>query len=370
MTTSDDGLPPPPPGVKRVWKTLSDGTKKPYHYHRATGLALDGEIGSLRFTTAYRAAERQAASPSAPAREAFGSLLDEFLRSPEHTTMAPATRRNHRKYVDLMRARFKHLHVGDLNLREVKGEFYEWRDEMARTPATADLAIATLRRILGWAEERGKIEFNRASGVKRLLAGGRSRSEIVWTPDERQALLGAADDGMRNAILLGRYSAAREADLVRLDSALIDDEGWLVYTPQKTARKTGVIVSLPTFALEPFAELCKTLPASGVLLPSARGTPWQAHSLRARFWYLRTKVFGKGFEKTFHDFRGTTATDLSDAGCTENEIAAILGWVIGGDVPMSKNYVKRTRQLALNAYAKWQAAEFTAKGAVVPFRRA
>jgi integrase len=370
MTTSDDGLPPLPPGVKRVWKTLSDGSRKAYHYHRATGLALDGDIGSLRFTTAYRAAERQAASPAAPAREPFGSLLEEFLRSPEHKTMAPATRRNHRKYVDLMRARFAHLNVGDLNLREVKGEFYEWRDELAATPATADLAIATLRRILGWAEERGKIEFNRAAGVKRLAEGGRNRSEIVWTPEEREALLAAADDGMRKAIMLDRFSAAREADLVRLDRQMIDDEGWLIFTPQKTARKTGVIVSLPVFALEPFAALIDTLPKEGLLLPSQRGTPWLADSLRTGFWYLRTKVFGKGFAKTFHDFRGTTATELSDAGCTENEIAAIMGWVIGGEVPMSKNYVKRTRQLALNAYTKWQAASFTEKGAVVPFKRA
>jgi hypothetical protein len=370
MTISDDGLPALPPGVKRVWKTLKDGTRKPYHYHRATGLPLDGEPGSLRFANSYREAERQAATPSAPAREPFTSLLDEFLRSPEHTGMAPATRRNHRKYVDLMRARFAHLHVGDLDLRAVKSEIYEWRDELAATPATADLAIATLRRILGWAEERGKIEFNRAAGVKRLVEGGRNRSQIVWTAEERDALLAAADDGMRKAILLARYTAAREADLVRLDRAWIDNDGWLVFTPQKTPRKTGVAVSLPTFALTPLAELLDALPKSGVLLPSERGTPWQSESLRARFWYLRTNVFGKGFDKTFNDLRGTAATDLSDAGCTENEIAAIMGWAIGGEVPMSKNYVKRTRQLALNAYTKWQAAAFTAKGDVVPFRRA
>jgi hypothetical protein len=70
------------------------------------------------------------------------------------------------------------------------------------------------------------------------------------------------------------------------------------------------------------------------------------------FWNLRTKLFGKGFNKTFHDFRETTSTELSDAGCAENEIASIMGWVIGGEVPMSKNYVKRTRQLALNASTK------------------
>lgn len=375
MTTSDDGLPPLPSGVKRQWKTLADGTRKAYHYHRATGVPLPGEIGSLKFNNAYREAERQAARPTAPARESFTMMLEEFLRSPEHTRMAQATRRNHRKYVDMMRERFAHLTVGDLNLREVKGEFYEWRDELASTPATADLALGTLRRILGWAEERGKIEFNRARGVKKLTKSGPRRNQIVWTPEEFSALLAAADDGMRKALLLARFTAAREVDLVNLTAQMIDSDGWLVFTPQKTANKTGVIVSLPTRALTPLADLVATLPKEGFLLPAQRrGGQWDEQSLRTRFWWLRTKVFGKGYGKTFNDIRGTTSTDLSDAGCTDNEIASVTGWVIGArgeaSVPMSKNYVKRTRQLALNAFTKWQAAAFTAKGEVVPFRRA
>jgi hypothetical protein len=44
--------------------------------------------------------------------------------------------------------------------------------------------------------------------------------------------------------------------------------------------------------------------------------------------------------------------------------------VIGGELPMSKNYVKRTRtrQLALNAFNKWPAAAFIEKDVVVPIR--
>lgn len=369
MTTNNDGTRPLPPGVKRQWKTLADGTRKEYLYHRATGRPLIGEPESLQFKTAYREAERAAERPEAPERERFTALLEEFLRSPEHARVAAATRRNQRRAIDLMRARFAHLYVGDLDKRSVKAEFYVWRDEMAATPASADLRIGVLRRILSWAEERGKIEFNRAAGVKPLVESGRNRSEITWTADERQALLDAAGEGLQKAILLDRFTAARESDLVRLDRAWIDGDGWLVFKPQKTARKTGVVVSLPIFALAPFVTLLESLPKSGLLLPTSRGHAWSADSLRSLFYKLRTEVFGKGYGKSFHDFRGTTSTELSDAGCTENEIAAIMGWAIGGEVPMSKNYVKRTRQLALNAYNKWQAAAFTEKGTVVPIRR-
>jgi hypothetical protein len=368
MTANDGG--PPLPGVKRQWKTLADGIRKAYYYHRATGTSLPGEPGSSQFKTAYHKAERAAARLAAPERERFTVLLEDFLRSPEHARLAEGTRHNQRKAIDLMRARFAHLYVGDLNLRTVKAEFYEWRDEMAATPASADLRIGVLRRILSWAEERGKIEFNRAAGVKPLMQAGRNRSQITWTEEERQALLERGGERWRKTILLERFTAARESDLVRLDRAWIDGDGWLTFTPQKTARKTGVVVSLPTFALAPFTELLESLPKSGLLLPTSRGTPWSADSLRSLFYKLRTEVFGQGFGKSFHDFRGGTATELSDAGCSENEIAAIMGWAIGGEVPMSKNYVKRTRQLALNAYNKWQAAAFTEKGIVVPLRLA
>lgn len=368
MTTSDGGG-KLPPGVKRQSKRLADGSLRVYHYHRPTGRPLPGESGSPQFNTAYREAEREMTRPRAPDRERFTSLLEEFLRSPEHTRLAAATRRNQRRAIDLMRERFDHLYVGDLNLRPVKSEFYEWRDEMAATPATADLRIGVLARVLAWAERRGRIDFNHARGIERLGPGAGQRSEIVWTAEERARLLKAAPADLRKAILLERFTAARESDLVRMEREWIDGEGWLSFKPQKTARKTGVTVWLPTFALAPFAALVEDLPKAGPLLVNSRGTPWQADSLRSRFWKLRTEVFGMGFGKSFHDFRGTTATELSDAGCTENEIAAILGWAIGGDVPMSKNYVKRTRTLALNAFNKWQAAAFTEKGVVVPIRR-
>ena len=70
---------------------------------------------------------------------------------------------------------------------------------------------------------------------------------------------------------------------------------------------------------------------AALLVPRRDGKPLKVDSFRMRFWNLRTKLFGKGFNKTFHDFRGTTSTELSDAGCTENEIASIVGWVIGGE---------------------------------------
>jgi hypothetical protein len=67
------------------------------------------------------------------------------------------------------------------------------------------------------------------------------------------------------------------------------------------------------------------LPASGLLVPRRDCKPLKVDSFRMRCWNLRSKLFGKGFNKTFHDFRETTSTELSDAGCTENEIACGLG---------------------------------------------
>jgi hypothetical protein len=45
-------------GVFPTYKTLADGTRRTYWYHRATGKRLHGEPGSAEFIAAYAAAEK------------------------------------------------------------------------------------------------------------------------------------------------------------------------------------------------------------------------------------------------------------------------------------------------------------------------
>lgn len=45
-------------GINRVKKRLADGSVRYYHYHRATGRALNGEPGSTEFLADFVAADK------------------------------------------------------------------------------------------------------------------------------------------------------------------------------------------------------------------------------------------------------------------------------------------------------------------------
>ena len=48
---------------------------------------------------------------------------------------------------------------------------FDYRDTMQETPAKANNAVKSLRRLLQWAVDRGKISVNPADRIKRLKAG-------------------------------------------------------------------------------------------------------------------------------------------------------------------------------------------------------
>jgi hypothetical protein len=62
-------------GAFRTYKTLKDGTRKSYWYHRATGRPLRGEPGSSDFILNFAAAEQ-----SIPDHLAHGGTFHGLIR--------------------------------------------------------------------------------------------------------------------------------------------------------------------------------------------------------------------------------------------------------------------------------------------------
>jgi integrase len=364
------------PGVNRVTRRLADGSVRVYHYHRASGRRLEGEPGSREFALSYAAAEVAAKAPPAPPRrKSFAELMDDFIASPEHQACAARTRYLREHILASAKRRFDWVLVDDLNGRGIRTEIFQWRDEMKATPRMADVSVETVARVLAWAYDRGTIEVNHGARIGRIGPSGRTRADKIWTPALEAQLLEAATPEFAHLFRFARSCAAREADIARLSgrARLADAAGWIGFVPEKTARATGVAVWLPVFELPPFAALIEELDAAASArrwthgLRSETGKQWTGTNIRSQLAATKARAGLAGVDLTFHDIRGTTTTDLLEAGCTEAEVAAVTGWAIGGGQTKLPSYAARSRTYAINAFRKW-AAMLSGAHKVIPFK--
>lgn len=333
-------------GLQIVRRTLSDGTSKTYIYPRLRYGTEDPD-GIAYLSTAYRKSSAwQRLSKSTQA------TYDGYL---EWLTDVLVTKDG------------KRVPLSMLDARGIRGLIYEAQDRMAVPhfrdikderngivrrsqrvggPAAADMAIRVLSILLEWAVDREILEFNAARKIK-PVSERKSRAEKFLTYEQQTELLAKADSDERAIIGMALCTGLRAGDLRSLTREHIKG-GWLVIVPQKTQR-LAIKVSLPIAAYSPLERLVEGLPRSGYLL-TRKGEQWHRKTLQDRWARLRG-----GADIHFHDLRGTLATRLSEAGCTDQESNAVLGKVlVGGTL---RDYVARTRHLSENAFRKLEAWE-------------
>lgn len=330
-------------GEKIVRRRLADGSVREYRYplHRP---AADDATGS-----------------------GIKQLATAYLASPEFKRLSARWRAAQRYYLGLIENRLGWMTLADLQSREARDDFYELRDAMADTPHAADKTLNTLKCLVGWAVERGKMDIDRAHGIKRLSPSGKTRADKVWTEDHEAVVYARFPASLQQAWRFALYSAMRQSDMCALRWEQYRD-GWITYQPAKTRGSSAVVVHLPVHALAPFRELIDGLSrGTEYMLTTETGQPLDATNLRARWRQAMARTELAGEDLHWHDLRGTAVTRMLEAGCSDAEVAAITGHVIGGGSSLS-DYAARVRPLALHAYCKWN-SYLAAKPAVVDFRR-
>jgi hypothetical protein len=99
-----------------------------------------------------------------------------------------------------------------LNDERVRGDFLEWRDEIAtRSPREADYYIGLLRMVIQWGWDRRKygITINHASRPGRLH--NETRIDIVWNRERALHFYGSAPAHLRFPFMFAAHSAWRQA---------------------------------------------------------------------------------------------------------------------------------------------------------------
>ncbi|MGE7152344.1 tyrosine-type recombinase/integrase [Methylorubrum rhodesianum] len=350
------------PGVFATYKTLKDGTRKAYWYHRATGIRLEGEPGERAFILSYAEAERTLKARHSG--DTFNGLAREFTASPEfETKLSASTQREYKRMLTKAEPVFGDMPREALNEPAVRRDFLDWRAKVARTSGEreADNRLSVISAMLTWGQENGRIDANHIRGFKRLYHA--DRAEIVWLPEHIDAFMRVAPVELQRALIIALHTGQRQGDILRLPWSAYDGSA-ITLRQGKSARggRVAPLVTIPcTQALRRMLDGMER--RSPLILTTKTGRALQKRYF-ARLWEEAATEAGVGsitlpgiaepVALHFHDLRGTAVTMLSEAGCSVPQIATITGHSLKTVTVILDRYLARTRALADQAIFNWE----------------
>jgi integrase len=298
-----------------------------YCYHRGTGKRIKAPIGTPAFLAELadieremRARKEQAAKPGT-----LKSLIISYRESDKFRDLAARTKSDYERcfaFLDpLYDQPVKAFTTPALcSLRD------EWRKTRGRR--FVDYTRTVLALIFARGVELGVMTVNPATLVGKV---GRDRRAVPlnrpWTANERAEVWRAVNTDrwlhLRLPVALGLETGMREGDVISLSRSAIKN-GLLSL---KTAKR-GVEIAIPVSpSLTEALRDCERHDAMTVCVNS-KGAPWKGNGFRSGFRKMLKVLeaegkIGRGC--TFHGFRHDVATRLAEAGCSSEDIAAVLG---------------------------------------------
>lgn len=262
------------------------------------------------------------------APDAFDTVIDLYRESHEFSTLAERTQTDYRQWLDRISLRFGRVPIRFFNGDDMRQEIVRWRDELAATPRAADRAVGTLSTLLNWAMDRTPIRQNAAKGIKHLHKV--NRADLIWEERHWKAVAAVPTPIMR-VLTLAKMTGISQSDLFALDWEDVGKEAI-----DTTRRKTGVDVVVPIYP-----ELRKALGkrGKGPVLLNPSGKRWTQSGWQTAWRRVRPD----GFDRNFHDLRGTFATVLCQLDFPDSRIAMIMGWKADRVAAIREKYVNRAR---------------------------
>ena len=262
------------------------------------------------------------------APDAFDNVINLYRESPDFARLSDSTRREYRLRLDQISHRFGQVPIRFFNGDKIRGEVIQWRDEMSDTPRAADRSVGMLATLLKWARDRTSIRENPAADIAHLHKA--NRADLIWEDRHWQAVEKVPPQ-VHRVLKLASLTGLRQSDLLNLT--------WDQVTPDYIAtvtQKTGGEAVIPMHD-----ELARYLmgPGKGAVLRNSKGEPWTSSGFQSSWG----KSKPEGFDRRFHDLRGTFATRLMIAGFTDTDIALTMGWTAERIAVIRARYVDRVR---------------------------
>jgi integrase len=332
-------------GIHKVKRRLAGGGQTVHFYAWRGGPKIDAEPGTPQFIAEFQTLTAARDKPI-KGKATLQGLIDAYRSTTDFTTLADATRKEYARYIRKIEAEFADLPIAAINDPLIRGDFLEWRDDLAVTGTrAADYAFAVLSKIMAWAYDRRKIVANPCERPGRLHNTGRAAN--VWRDDTLAALFAKASPAVALPCMIALWTGQRQGDILRLTWAAYDGE-FIRLRQSKTGRHLTIKVAAE---LRGVLDAAKPKRKTLTICATQRATPWTRDGFKTSFRkaYAASGVTGL----TFHDFRGTAVSRLAAAGCSVPEIATITGHSLKDvETILDKHYFSRDLALGESAIAK------------------
>lgn len=322
-----------PDKVHAVRRKLKSGVR--FHFYAwRSGPKFWEDVVHYPTAPAFFQAYAEATARPQPASYMTYQMVDEFLSS----TAMPKGERS-RLDIRLWGLRFAE-HFKDapaviFEERGSRGEVNAWRALWKHSPKQHDMAGVHAVRILNWAVEEGKLSEHHCHKLHRLYDV--DRSEIVWTPADREAFDAIAPEWVRRLLCAACETGLRPGDLIKLTAVHVEDTpmGRRLRVRTKKRKRLAHIPITPALA-----RVIDSTPKDRLLiLTNASGKPLTPHraSEGVRQWRDKAKLSD---ELRLYDARGTAATRLLNAGLSLAEIANHMGWSVRYAANVIEHYAR------------------------------
>lgn len=309
---------------------------------------------------AVAAAQAEARKDVKPSNNIAG-VISRYRKSKFWTELAPNTRKTWGVALDRIEAQWKDVPIAVLADPRARARIVEWHEALAeRNARGADIAKDVLGKLFDWAINRGLINNNSAHNMTNLYRAT-NRAEVIWLPEDLQAINEVAEQPLRDAIALATMTGLRLADLVALRWDEVGDQSIQRIAAKKSRGKRFRVI-IPIFPklrilLDELRQRERQADVRTVLV-SSYGTSWSEGGLGSSFYSARKRANGGSgiwhvemdpktaeptkIAKRLHDLRGTYATRLMTqmrSPPTDREIANLMGWSEAQVGDIRKRYV-------------------------------
>lgn len=323
-----------PRGVHRVRRKLASGQSKFHFYAWRGGPKFWEDLLHTPVDPDFYVAFAECTERKTSGVLMVPELVDKFLDS---AAMPKAKRSQEDIRLWLLRLA-KHFRDAPAIIFEDRGsraEVNEWRGKWKHSPKQHDMAGTHATRLLNWSVEEGHLAEHYCHKLPKLYEV--DRSEIVWTPYDREQVEAIAPEWIKRLLTAACETGLRRADLVKLTKGAVEK------TPhgRRLRVRTNKRKRLAHIPITPeLAKVIDATPADRMLiLTNASGGQLTGHRASEGLKQWARKA-GLGEELRLNDTRGTAATRLLDAGLSLSDIASHMGWSIRHAANVIEHYAR------------------------------